>query len=693
MRARIAHRTQGRSRFETPYRFSTAEINAIKYQMEQLEKVSFCYVHGITGSIVVEYCEEALPQICRKILDMDVRTLETFVPEDVNFFPQEEEEIFTLLRNSFQMRLVMKYLVPSPVRTVLTFGRAGIFLRRAWKACREQKKLNVELLDAVAIGTSLASGDTATASSIMFLLSLGEKLESWTWKKSKEDFARSLTLHVDRVFVVEEDGTRKLCSLEEVRRGELVEITMGNVIPVDGEVVEGMGMVNEASFTGESLPVQKTKGKGVFAGTALEEGKIIVRVTNQYDDSRISKIIEMISQSEKAKSTAQKRAETLADSLVKYSFFGSLLTYVLTGSFSKAKAFLMVDFSCALKLTVPIATMRAMRQSSEEEVLVKGGKYLEELAQAKTIVFDKTGTLTQAQPIVEDIITFEGNRREDCLRIAACLEEHFPHSIASAVVAKAKEEGLRHEEMHSEPEYLVAHGIASSISGKRALIGSEHFIFEDEQVNFPQEKREVVDKLKGQYSLLYLAYDKELIAVLCIKDPIRPDAKETISTLRNLGFTKIVMLTGDHENSAAHVAKELDLDGYRAQVLPEDKAKFIQQEKAMGNKVVMIGDGINDSVALSMADVGISMYRGADIAREISDIAIGNDRLESIVEVVKISKALTKRIDRDYRGIIGFNSALILGGVAGIFTNTTSSFLHNTSTVLAAWNNMKPYAL
>lgn len=693
MRAKIAHRIQGRTRFTTPYKFSIDEANALKYQIESLEGVSSCYVHRIDGSIVVEYREDALPHICQWILDADVETLKSYVVDDIDFLPQDEEELFHIIRNSFEMRFVMRRLVPLPLRTVLSFLRAGIFIRRAWDAWKEQKRLNVELLDATAIAVSMASGDYATAASIMFLLTLGEKLENWTLKKSKTDLARSLTINVDRVFVLDEDGNRELRPLEEVKKGELVEITMGNVIPVDGEVVKGIGMVNEASFTGESLPVKKAKGNGVFAGTALEEGNIIVKVTNQYDDSRINKIIDLISQSERTKSQAQKRAESLADSLVKYSFLGSILTYAFTRNFIKAKAFLMVDFSCALKLTIPIATMRAMRQSSEEEVLVKGGKYLEELAEASTIVFDKTGTLTQAQPVVEEIITFEENRREDCLRIAACLEEHFPHSIASAVVAKAKEEGLRHEEMHSEPEYLVAHGIASSIHGKRALIGSEHFIFEDEKVNFPEEKKRVVEKLKREYSLLYLAYDGELIAILCIKDPLRPDAKETIDALRDLGFTNIVMLTGDHENAAAHAAQELGLDYYRAQVLPEDKAEFIRQERARGNKVVMVGDGINDSVALSLADVGISMYRGADIAREISDIAIGNDNLCSLVHVVKIAKSLKTRIDRDYKEIILFNSALIIGGVAGVVTNTTSSFLHNTSTVLTAWNNMKPYAL
>ncbi|MDO5715479.1 MAG: heavy metal translocating P-type ATPase [Tissierellia bacterium] len=693
MKARIAHRIKGRTRFCTPYKLTHKEANGLKYLLENMDGVYHCKVHPISGSFVVEYEDHVLPKICRYILELKIDDLSKVLIENRDFVPQEERELFHVFRDAFERRFVMRRLLPYPLRTVAILLRAGKFIKRAWDQYQITQGLNVEILDATAITVSMMGGEFGAAASIMFLLDLGEQLEDWTFKKSKSDLARSLTVNVDRVFVVDEKGNKSLKALEEIQKGEWVEVTMGNTIPVDGKVVSGIAMVNESSFTGESMPVKKIKGNGVFAGTALEEGKLIVQTTSQYDESRIHRIIDLISESEKNKSEAQKRAENLADALVKYSFLGAAVTFLLTGSFTKAKAFLMVDFSCALKLTIPIATMSAMRQASEEEVLVKGGKFLEELSHADTIVFDKTGTLTQAQPMVKEIITFEGNLRDDCLRIAACLEEHFPHSIATAVVEKAKAEGLHHEEMHSEPQYIVAHGIASTINGRQALIGSEHFIFEDEKVNYPAHKRELVEKLKEKYSLLYLAYDGELIAVLCIHDPVRPDAKRTIDQLRNLGFDNIVMLTGDHENSAAHVAKTLGVDYYKSQVLPEDKANFIRQEKEKGHKVVMIGDGINDSVALSMADIGISMYQGADIAREISDIAIGNDSLDSLVDVVKIAKALNCRIDRDYRGIIGFNSLLIVLGVFGIINNTTSSALHNSSTIVTAFGNMKSYTL
>ena len=504
--------------------------------------------------------------------------------------------------------------------------------------------------------------------------------------------ARTLELNIDKVFVVE--GKEKvLKDLSDVAIGDVVEVMMGTTIPVDGKVVKGMGMVNQSSFTGESVPVKKEEGKTVFAGTVLEEGMILVKTEKLYNESRLSHIIELIGESEKNKSLAQKKAENMADSLVKYSFLGAIVSYALTRSIDKAKAFLMVDFSCALKLTIPIAVMKAMSQAGEEDVLVKGGKYLENLAQADTIVFDKTGTLTKSTPTVEKVIAFDGHTEDGCLRIAACLEEHFPHSIANAVVDAAIQKGLRHDEMHSETEYIVAHGIKSKIEGKEALIGSAHFIFEDEGVRISEEKEQLIEELKENHSLLYLAYDNELIAVLCISDPLREDAKETIDALRELGFTNIAMLTGDAENSAHYVAQQLDLDYYQSQVLPEDKANYVKAQKELGRKVVMIGDGINDSVALSGADVGIAMHKGADVAREIADIAIGSDDLHSIVKVVRIAKELDERVKTDYRKIISFNSLLIALGYFQVITNTTSSFLHNGSTVAIALDNMKEYAV
>ena len=468
---------------------------------------------------------------------------------------------------------------------------------------------------------------------------------------------------------------------------------MGSTIPVDGEIIRGYGMVNEASLTGESLPVKKTEGKTVFAGTALEEGALLVKTAKKYDDSRINHIIELIGESEKNKSLAEKRAESLADSIVKYSFLGAGLTYLLTRNFIKAKSFLMVDFSCALKLTMPIATMKAISSASEREILVKGGRYLEKLAHADSIVFDKTGTLTKSEPKVEKVIAFYDHDEDECLRIAACLEEHFPHSIANAVVKAAKDKDLKHEEMHSKPEYIVAHGIKSTIEGKPALIGSAHFILEDEKIQIDKDQEDKIEELKEDYSLLYLAFDEKLIAVICIKDPVREDAKLTIDALRQLGFTKIAMLTGDAENSARAVAKELELDYYESQVLPEDKKNYVDREKEAGRTVVMIGDGINDSIALSSADVGISMHEGADIAKEIADISIKSDSLKELIDVIKIARALEGRIHRNYREIISFNGALIILGVLGYVTNTRSAFLHNASTVAIAGRNMRDYAI
>lgn len=692
MKIAIAHRIPGRTRFSTTYNLSYDRANKIKYLLEQVPGVSYAKVSPVSGSIIVGHDDdEGLKRACRVLLDLELASLDDFEIEDTSYIPLEEKELFHIIRDAFEVRFVMKNFLPMPIRTVVTLVRASKFMKRGLIALSE-RKLNVEVLDATAIGVSLATNDFGAASSIMFLLNLGEKLEDWTLKKSQSDLVRTLELNIDKVFVV--DGEEKFVkNLHDVAIGDVVEVTMGTTIPVDGTVIKGVGTVNQSSFTGESVPVKKEEGKTVFAGTVLEEGMLHIKTEKLYNESRINNIIKMIGESEKNKSMAQKKAESMADSLAKYSFLGAGLSYALTGSVQKAKAFLMVDYSCALKLTIPIAVMKAMSQSGQMDVLVKGGKYLENLAQADTIVFDKTGTLTKSTPTVEKVIAFDGRSEDECLRIAACLEEHFPHSIANAVVDAAVRRDLRHEEMHSETEYIVAHGISSKIDGKTALIGSAHFIFDDENVHLPLSKEALIEELKENYSLLYLAYDGELIAVLCISDPIREDAKETVDALRALGFTNIAMLTGDAENSARFVANELGLDYYRSQVLPEDKAEYIHAQKAMGRKVVMIGDGINDSVALSGADVGIAMHKGADIAREIADIAIGSDDLASIVNVVKIAKELDKRIKKDYNQIIGFNTLLIALGYFGVISNTTSSFLHNSSTVAIGMENMRNYAL
>lgn len=691
MRASIAHRIEGRSRFTYEDYIKEENLNKLKYRIEEIEGVKSCRVSILTKSITVNYEERFIPQIARAILDLDLKTIEETSIERVDFQAQSENDIFHILRDAMYTRVFFKYILPQPLGTIGLFFRAYPFIKAGVKSLIK-RKVNVEVLDATAISISLATRQFGDAANIMFLLGLGEKLEDYTMKKSQEDLANSLALNVDNVFVIE-NGDKIIKNIKEVEEGDLIEVEMGNLIPVDGKVIKGVAMVNESSFTGESNPVKKSEGSIVFAGTALEEGAIIVETKKKYDESRLSHIIELISDSEKNKSLAQKNAENMADSLVKYSFVGAGLTYLLTRNLEKAKSFLMVDFSCALKLTIPIAIMKAISQASEKKVLVKGGKYLENLSKANTIVFDKTGTLTKSEPSVAKVIALDDIEENECLRIAACLEEHFPHSIASAVVEAARARDLRHEEMHSKPEYIVAHGIKTTIVDKVAMIGSEHFILDDEGVEIDDKTRDIIDRLKEDYSLLYLAFADRLIAVICIEDPLREEAKDIVKNLRDLSVDNIAMLTGDAENAARSVAEKLGLDYYKSQVLPEDKQKYVMEEKDKGRTVVMIGDGINDSVALSSADVGISMHQGADIAKEISDISIGSDSLEGLVDVVKLSKAMDKRIKTDYKQIVSINSSLIILGVLGILSNTSSSLLHNLSTVMIAGKNMKDYKI
>ena len=691
MRASIAHRIEGRSRFTYEDYIKEENLNKLKYRIEEIEGVKSCRVSILTKSITVNYEERFIPQIARAILDLDLKTIEETSIERVDFEAQSENDIFHILRDAMYTRVFFKYILPQPLGTIGLFFRAYPFIKAGVNSLIK-RKVNVEVLDATAISISLATRQFGDAANIMFLLGLGEKLEDYTMKKSQEDLANSLALNVDNVFVIE-NGEKIIKNIKEVEEGDLIEVEMGNLIPVDGKVIKGVAMVNESSFTGESNPVKKSEGSIVFAGTALEEGAIIVETKKKYDESRLSHIIELISDSEKNKSLAQKNAENMADSLVKYSFVGAGLTYLLTRNLEKAKSFLMVDFSCALKLTIPIAIMKAISQASEKKVLVKGGKYLENLSKANTIVFDKTGTLTKSEPRVAKVIALDDIEENECLRIAACLEEHFPHSISSAVVEAARARDLSHEEMHSKPEYIVAHGIKTTIVDKVAMIGSEHFILDDEGVEIDDKTRDIIDRLKEDYSLLYLAFADRLIAVICIEDPLREEAKDIVKNLRDLSVDNIAMLTGDAENAARSVAEKLGLDYYKSQVLPEDKQKYVMEEKDKGRTVVMIGDGINDSVALSSADVGISMHQGADIAKEISDISIGSDSLEGLVDVVKLSKAMDKRIKTDYKQIVSINSSLIILGVLGILSNTSSSLLHNLSTVMIAGKNMKDYKI
>lgn len=691
MRASLAHRLDTRARFVYEENLSFDLANNLKYLIEGVKGVNLCKVNPLANSFTVYFEKGNLPRLAKFVLNLDINEIKELEIDDPDFYPQEEEDVFRIVRDALYKRVFFKYFIPAPLGSYLIFVRAYPFIRDGIKALWK-RKLNVDLLDATAISVSLATGEYGDAANIMFLLDLGERLEEYTLKKSQDDLAHSLALNIDKVFV-EENGQKILKSLKDVEVGDLVQVEMGSTIPVDGEVVEGLAMVNEASFTGESEAVKKNKGSVVFAGTALEEGNILIKVSKKYDDSRLSHIINLISESERNKSLSQKKAENMADSLVKYSFIGAGLTYLLTRNFTKAKSFLMVDFSCALKLTIPIAVMKAISQSSDMDVIVKGGRFLENLSKADTIVFDKTGTLTKSEPKLAKVIALTDISEDECLRIAACLEEHFPHSIANAVVKAAKDKDLHHEEMHSKPEYIVAHGIRSYIVDKPALIGSEHFVLEDEGIEISDQTRAMIDDLKEHYSLLYLAFSGRLIAVLCIEDPIREDAKDVIKELRKLGFNEIAMLTGDAENAARSVAEKLGLDHYQSQVLPEDKQAYVKKKKAEGRTVIMIGDGINDSVALSAADVGIAMHQGADIAKEISDISIGTDSLYGLIDAIKLAKAMDQRIKDDYKKIVGINSSLIALGVLGYLTNTTSSLIHNLSTVMIGGQNMKDYRI
>ena len=546
------------------------------------------------------------------------------------------------------------------------------------------------MLDATAITVSLVTKDFSTASSIMFLLGIGELLEEWTHKKSVDDLARSMSLNVSKVWIKTPENQEVLVESSKIEKGDKVVVHMGNVIPFDGEVLDGDAMVNQASLTGESVPVQRTVGNTVFAGTVVEEGEITIRVKEVEGNNRFDQIVTMIEESEKLKSELEGKAEHYADKLVPWTLGATGLTYLLTRNVTKAMSILMVDFCCALKLAMPISVLSAIREASLYNVTVKGGKFLEAVAEADTIVFDKTGTLTKAHPTVVDVVNFNDEySADDMLRVAACLEEHFPHSMAKAVVDAASKKGLSHEEMHTKVEYIVAHGIATSINGKRTVIGSYHFVFEDEKCVVPAGKEPLFESLPLYYSHLYLAIEGKLSAVICIEDPLRDEAAAVVTSLKKAGISKVVMMTGDSERTASVIAKKVGVDEYYAEVLPEDKAAFVEKEKAKGRKVIMIGDGINDSPALSAANVGIAISDGAEIAREIADITVGSDDLYQIVTLKYISNALMKRIKSNYRKIVGFNSGLIALGVAGVLPPTTTALLHNGSTILISVNSMK----
>ena len=668
------------------YRMSYAQADLLLYYLHTQPQVKEAKVYERTGDAVVVYTGDR-----QQIIDL----LLAFAYEEVKAPAGLIENSGRALNADYQEKLVghvvkhyaIKWLLPLPLRSCYVIWQSLKYMKEGVKTLLKGK-IEVPVLDATAIAVSVLRNDTDTAGSIMFLLGFGELLDEWTHKKSIDNLARSLSLHVTKAWK-KVDGTEVLVSVDEIETGEQVVVHMGNVIPFDGVVAEGEALVNQASLTGEATAVRKAEGASVYAGTVMEEGTLTITVSKVGSDSKFEKIVKMIEESEKMKSNVEGKAAHLADKLVPYSLGATALTYLLTRNATKALSILMVDFSCALKLAMPISVLSAIREAGSHHITVKGGKFLEAMAEADTIVFDKTGTLTKACPTVASVVSFCDKTSDELLRIAACLEEHFPHSMAKAVVDAATQKNLLHEEMHTKPDYVVAHGIASTIGEKRVVIGSYHFVFEDEKCMIPEEKKELFENLPLQYSHLYLAIDGKLAATICIEDPLRTEAKSVIRKLHKEGFTNIVMMTGDSYRTAEAIAKSVGVDHFYAEVLPEDKADFVQQEKAKGHKVVMIGDGINDSPALSAADVGIAISDGAEIAREIADITVSADDLNEIVTLRMLSGALMKRIHKNYRQIVTFNAGLIALGVAGVIPPTTSALLHNTSTLLIGMDSMK----
>ena len=689
MKFTIKHESRGRMRVHMEqYRMTYEQADTLLYVIHNHRNVTFVKVYDRTADAVIEYVGDR---------EQIIELLRHFHYESANVPQTVIKTSGRELNNSYQEKLIgsvvwhysKKLLLPWPIRTALTVGRSIKYIGIGLK-CLLQRKIEVPVLDATAITVSLVTKDFSTASSIMFLLGIGELLEEWTHKKSVDDLARSMSLNVSKVWLRTPENQEILVESSKIEKGDKVVVHMGNVIPFDGEVLDGDAMVNQASLTGESVPVQRTVGNTVFAGTVVEEGEITIRVKEVEGNNRFDQIVTMIEESEKLKSELEGKAEHYADKLVPWTLGATGLTYLLTRNVTKAMSILMVDFCCALKLAMPISVLSAIREASLYNVTVKGGKFLEAVAEADTIVFDKTGTLTKAHPTVVDVVNFNDEySSDDMLRVAACLEEHFPHSMAKAVVDAASKKGLSHEEMHTKVEYIVAHGIATSINGKRTVIGSYHFVFEDEKCVVPAGKEPLFESLPLYYSHLYLAIEGKLSAVICIEDPLRDEAAAVVTSLKKAGISKVVMMTGDSERTASVIAKKVGVDEYYAEVLPEDKAAFVEREKAKGRKVIMIGDGINDSPALSAANVGIAISDGAEIAREIADITVGSDDLYQIVTLKDISNALMKRIKSNYRKIVGFNSGLIALGVAGVLPPTTTALLHNGSTILISVNSMK----
>ena len=683
----IKHEIKGRIRISLARKFHTVrEADVLEQYLLGLDGVTAAKVYERTADAVIYYKED------REAVLVQVAAFDGQITEKQEMAVKSSgralnQEYKEKLIQKVLTRFATKTFLPAPVRAVYTSVQAIRYIVKGIHCLVFKRKLHVEVLDATAISVSLLRRDFNTAGSVMFLLGIGELLEEWTHKKSVGDLARSMSLNVEKVWK-KVDGTEVLVPLSDITAGDELTVHMGTVIPLDGVVVSGEAMVNQASMTGESQPVRKEPGSYVYAGTALEEGEITFKVEKSAGSTRYERIVQMIEDSEKLKSSVEGKASNLADALVPWSLGGTALTYLLTRNATKALSILMVDFSCALKLAMPLAVLSAMREASQHHITVKGGKFLEAVAEAETIVFDKTGTLTKAKPVVSDVVSFNGMEKDELLRIAACLEEHFPHSMANAVVQEAKKRHLVHKEMHSRVDYIVAHGIATYVGEERVVIGSHHFVFEDEKCTLPEDGKEKFENLPENCSHLYMAIGGQLAAVICIEDPLREEAPSVIRQLKEAGFKRIVMMTGDSERTAAAIAKKVGVDDYFSEVLPEDKARFVEEEKAKGRKVIMIGDGINDSPALSAADAGIAVSEGAEIAREIADIMIKKDSLDEVVLLRHLSMDLMKRVHGNYRFVISFNLGLILLGVAGIITPSMSALLHNSSTLAISLKSM-----
>ncbi len=659
-------------------RMTLHRADVLEAYLNHHDAIEKATVYERTGDVVLYYRgrrADAVQALSRYKFDQPELDALVTTADSRKLNQEYQEKMCDLVAGHFFRKLFL----PAPIRAAYTVWRSIAFV---WKGvrCLLRRRLEVEVLDALSIGVSVLRGDFSTAGSVMFLLNLGSLLEEWTRKKSLDDLARSMALNVDKVWV-RSQGTEVLLPLTKVQPGDEIVVRSGNMVPLDGTVIEGEAMVNQAALTGESMPVRKAKGATVYAGTVVEEGECVFLAKAAGGANRYDKIVAMIEESEKLKSSTENRALELADKLVPWCLAGTIVTYALTRNVTRAISILMVDFSCALKLSMPLAVLSAMRECGTAHITVKGGKYLEALAKADTIVFDKTGTLTRATPQVVDIIPFSNSEKDDVLRLAACLEEHFPHSMANAVVRAAREQGLAHEEMHSEVEYIVAHGIASRVGGERVVIGSYHFVFEDEHCIVPADEQEKFDQMPAEYSHLYMAASGQLVGVICIADPLRPEAASVLRQLHKLGIRNTVMMTGDSYRTAEAIARQVGVDQFFAEVLPEDKANFVQKAKAEGRTVVMIGDGINDSPALSAADIGIAINSGAAIAREIADVTIKADSLEELVTLKTIANALQHRVSSNYRFVLSFNSTLIALGALGILQPAASAMLHNLSTI------------